>query len=86
MNTVTIRGLDPDLLEKLKRTAAKQEKSLNQFTLDILRQSMGCSKGKKYSREYDDLDHLFGRWSADEFKKIQGAIDRARQIDEELWQ
>jgi len=85
MNTVTIRGLDPDLLEKLKRTAAKQEKSLNQFTLDILRQSMGCSKGKKYSREYDDLDHLFGRWSADEFKKIQGAIDRARQIDEELW-
>ncbi|ABW67615.1 FitA-like ribbon-helix-helix domain-containing protein [Desulfosudis oleivorans] len=85
MNTVTIRGLDPDLLEKLKRTAAKQEKSLNQFTLDILRQSMGCSKGKKYSREYDDLDHLFGRWSADEFKKIQGAIDRARHIDEELW-
>ncbi len=86
MNTVTIRGLDPDLLESLKRTAAKQEKSLNQYTLDILRQSMGFGKGKKYSREYDDLDHLFGRWSADEFKKIQGAIDRARKIDEDLWQ
>lgn len=86
MKTVTIRGLDPDLLENLKRTAAKQEKSLNQFALDILRQSMGRGKEMKYTREYDDLDHLFGRWNADEFKKIQGAIDRARQVDEELWQ
>ena len=31
MKTVTIRGLDADLLENLKRTAAKQQKSLNQF-------------------------------------------------------
>ncbi len=86
MKTVTIRGLDPDLLEKLKQTAAKQEKSLNQFALDILRQRMGSGKEKKYTWEYDDLDHLFGRWTADEFKSIQGAIDRARQVDEELWQ
>ena len=29
-------------------------------------------KEKIYSPEYDDLDDLFGRWSEDEFKEING--------------
>ena len=86
MKTITIRGLDPEFLETLKSTAAKHNKSVNQLTLDILRENLGYKKSKKFSREYDDLDHLFGRWSAEEFEKIRGAIDRARQVDEELWQ
>jgi len=85
MKAVTIRGVDPELAEKLKSTAAKQGKSVNQITIDIIKESLGCKKEKKYSREYDDLDHLFGRWSEKEFKEIQGKINKARQIDRELW-
>lgn len=85
MKAVTIRGVEPHVAEKLKSTAAKQGKSINQLMLDIIRTGLGLSKEKKYSREYDDLDDLFGRWSEDEFKEIQARTNQARQIDPELW-
>jgi len=28
---------------------------------------------------------MFGRWSQEEFDKIQGKIDAERKIDKELW-
>jgi len=85
MKAVTIRGVDPEVAEKLKTKAAEQGKSVNQLTLDILKESLGFKKKKKYSMEYDDLDDLFGRWSEEEFKQIQDKIDRERQVDPELW-
>lgn len=32
------------------------------------------------------MDHLFGIWSEDEFRAVQGKIDSERKIDKELWQ
>jgi hypothetical protein len=32
------------------------------------------------------MDHLFGKWTQKEFKKIQGKIEAERTIDKELWQ
>ena len=86
MKAVTIRGVEPEVAEKLKSTAAQEGKSINQLTLDLIKAGLGLKKTKKYSREYDDLDHLFGRWSDDEYKDIQGKIDQGRRIDPELWQ
>ena len=86
MKAVTIRGIEPQVSEKLKRTAAKQGKSVNQLTVEIIEQSLGFKKEKKYSREYDDLDDLFGRWSQTEFQEIHSKIASERQIDPELWQ
>jgi hypothetical protein len=85
MKAVTIRGVEPEVAEKLKSTAAKQGKSINQLILDIIKEGLGLKKEKKYLREYDDLDDLFGRWSEDEFKEIQTKINQERQIDQELW-
>ena len=85
MKAVTIRGIEPEVSEKLKLTAAKQGKSINQLTIDIIKESLGLKKEKKYSREYDDLDNLFGRWSEDEFKEIHAKIAQERQIDQDLW-
>jgi hypothetical protein len=85
MKAVTIRGVDPEVAEKLKTKAAEQGKSVNQLTLDILKESLGFKKKKKYSMEYDDLDDLFGRWSEKEFQEIQGKIGKERRIDPELW-
>jgi len=86
MKAVTIRGVDSDLAEKLKTTAKKQGKSINQLTIELIKTSLGLKKAKNYSREYDDLDDLFGRWSEDEFKTIYDTINRERRIDPELWQ
>ena len=85
MKAVTIRGVEQEVAEKLKAKATKQGKSVNQLTIDIIKESLGFSKEKKYSREYDDLDDLLGRWSEAEFQKIQGKINRERQVDPELW-
>jgi plasmid stability protein len=86
MKTVTIRGIESEVSEKLKLTAAKQGKSVNQLTVEIIKESLGLIKEKKYSREYNDLDELFGKWSEDEFKEINAKIASGRKIDQELWE
>jgi len=86
MKAVTIRGVDADVAEKLKAYAKDQGKSINQVILDIIKTGVGLNKDKTYSREYDDLDDLFGRWGEDEFNEISARIDRQRQIDPEIWQ
>jgi len=85
MKAVTIRGVEPEVADKLKLTAAKQGKSINQLALEIVKAGLGLKKEKKFSQEYDDLDHLFGSWSDDEFRKIHMKIDQERQVDQELW-
>ena len=85
MKAVTIRGVEPEVAEKLKIAARKQGKSVNNLILEFIKISLGLKKEKKFSRKYDDLDALFGRWSDDEFKKINDSIIRQRQIDQELW-
>ena len=85
MKAITIRGLDPLVSEKLKQVAKKEGKSVNQLVLDLIKQNVGMQKKKKFTRQYDDLDHLFGKWSRSEFEKIQGFIESERKIDPELW-
>jgi len=86
MKTMTIRGLEPSLIDKLKANAKKQDQSLNQFVIDTLKQHMGMNKEKKFTAVYHDLDHLFGRWSDKEFEKIKEKIDSERKIDKDLWE
>ena len=86
MKAITIRGLDPSVSEKLKQVAKKEGKSVNQLVLDLIKQNVGMQKKKKFTRQYDDLDHLFGKWSRSEFEKIEGFIESERKIDPELWQ
>ena len=33
-------------------------------------------KEKKFTAVYHDLDHIFGRWSQEEFDRIQGKLIR----------
>ncbi len=86
MKTITIRGLDAEASEKIKKAAAKQNKSINQFVLELIRTNLGLEKEKQYTREYNDLDHLFGSWRDDEYRQIQDKIDRERRIDQEMWE
>lgn len=86
MKAITIRGIDSSVSEKLKQVAKNEGKSVNQFVLDMIKQTVGMQKKKKFTQEHKDLDHLFGKWSRAEFEKIQGFIDSRRKIDPELWQ
>jgi predicted transcriptional regulator len=85
MKTITVRGLDSSLVEKLKQVAKKEGKSVNQIVLDTIKQHMGMKKEKQFTVVHHDMDHIFGRWSKEEFDRIQGKIDAERKIDKELW-
>ena len=85
MKTITIRGIDSSVSAKLKQTAKNEKKSVNQLIVDMIKQNIGMPK-KRYTKKYNDLDHLFGRWNDAEFEKIQGVINSQRKIDRKLWE
>jgi len=85
MRSITIRGVDEKLASSLKELASAEHKSINQVVLDALKKQLGLSKEKRFTREWSDLDGLFGRWSQEEYSQIQGKITSERHIDEEIW-
>jgi len=85
MGSISIRGLDDELSSLLKKAAAAEKKSVNQFVIEALKKHLNLTKEKRFSLEWHDLDSLFGQWSKEEFLQIQGKIDEERKIDEELW-
>ncbi len=85
MKAITVRGIAPDVALKLKEIASKENKSLNQLLLDLIEIRVGMKKEKKFTRRYDDLDALFGKWSLQDFEAIQAKIDEERCIDPEIW-
>ena len=85
MKAITIRGIDYSISSKLKQVANNEKKGVNQLVLDMIKQNIGMQKREKYTKRYNDLDHLFGKWTDAEFKKIQGIIDSQRKSDLELW-
>ena len=85
MSSLSIRGLDDELSEQLKRVALAEQKSINQFVIDTLKQRLGIAKNKKYTQCFHDLDQLFGSWDNELLDAVQGKVDSERHIDDELW-
>ena len=85
MGSLSVRGVDEELADLLKRRAKESDKSVNQLVVEILRRSVGLEKEKKFTQIHTDLDSFFGTWSEKEFEEIQGTIDSERRVDDELW-
>ncbi|PXF54267.1 MAG: antitoxin [Deltaproteobacteria bacterium] len=85
MKTITVRRVEPSLAKKLKQVANKEGKSVNQLVIDTIKQYLGVKKEKRFTVVYHDMDHIFGRWSDEEFEQIQGKIDSERKVEKELW-
>ncbi len=85
MKNITIRGIDDPLDQALKALADREARSVNQLVLDMLRERFGLAKAARHSTRHHDLDGLFGTWSAEEYQRIQGAVETQRPLDPELW-
>lgn len=86
MKNISLRGVDDELARQLQEGAKAEGKSVNQVVLETLRRRFGLDKARRFTRVYHDLDDLFGKWSQEEFERIQGRIEENRRIDPELWQ
>lgn len=82
MGTLTIRGLDPELSEALKRAAKQRGTSVNRLVLNTLKAQLGLGLPKTM---HHDLDQFFGTWSEDEHEQIKKSTHQQRRIDKELW-
>ena len=85
MKAITIRGVDKDLEGKLKSVAKSGTLSVNQLILNSLRKSLGLEKNKIHTRQYSDLNFLFGKWTDDEYEAFEKTQKNFQSIDAELW-
>lgn len=87
MKQLTIRGVSEDLHRKLKSDAELRNQSINRYVLTIIRERVGLSGGDALPEaEFNDLDHLAGTWSEEQYREFQDTLQGQRTIDQELWQ
>ena len=85
MTTITIRGIDLELLQEIKKSAAKEKKSVNKLLVEKIKLLFNPSS-EATLKEYSDLDNLAGGWSIDDEKSFNKGTEFFREIDEEIWQ
>lgn len=86
MTQITIRGIDEQLHQALRRTAENKGLSMNRYVLNLLKDSQGQAYGGPNNGvEFDDLDHLAGSWSQEEFEQFTEQLQDQRSIDSALW-
>jgi hypothetical protein len=83
---LSLRGFDPELEKRIREFARREGLSLNRATLRLLRNGAGLGdKGRTDSTVGDSLDHLIGKWSADEEREFLRSIAPLEQIDRSFW-
>ena len=81
----SLRGVDDATTSRLKAEASRQGMSVNAFLLRLIRQQLDLSAPRAAPRQYHDLDHLAGTWSAAEASALLHAVADFNAIDPELW-
>jgi hypothetical protein len=84
MKTITLRNIDENLDDTLKKLARETGSSVNSVIISTLNEALGLNK-KKFSKEYTDLDSLAGTWSAAEHVEFTNNTEFFNRIDEEMW-
>jgi hypothetical protein len=83
MTTMSIRGLDPKELARLKRQAKREGSSLNSL---VLRLVQGNAAARDKARQtYDDLDALAGTWSAQQARQFDQATAPFSEFGPAVW-
>ena len=85
MKTLTIRGIDAELSDKIKETATKSGESINKLILRVLTSALGLGE-KQVFPIYHDLDHLAGTWTNEDGEEFHNSIRALNEVDPELWQ
>lgn len=84
MKTITIRGLEPAVVDALKKAAESRTVSMNRFIVEVLKDAVHMSRAQ--TRMYHDLDEFFGTWNEETYTHVREEVKRQRKIDKELWQ
>ncbi|MBK4730626.1 hypothetical protein JJD41_12230 [Oxynema sp. CENA135] len=86
MANISIRGLEPETLSKLKALAKKENTSFNALVLRLLDRSVGVSPEKPLYQRHEDLSELAGAWSQQEAEEFEANTACFSNIDPQQWQ
>lgn len=70
MKTLMVRGIDGDVQKGLENLARREGISVNSAVVKTLRAALGLDK-KRRTKQYHDLDHLAGSWTAADAQDFQ---------------
>ncbi len=84
-NEITISNLDKVVFDRLKFEADRQGTDLKTLIVQIVKRSLGLENVSDKSTIYNDLDHLSGVWSMEEFIQFKGNVTEFSRIEGELW-
>lgn len=85
MANLSLRGMDPEVLDSLKKQAASEGASVNTVILRLIGQGIGKVAKKPLKQRYGDLDALAGAWSEEETSEFAAATQSFEAIDTALW-
>ena len=85
MKAITLRNIPREVIQVIRRRAQEKRISLNRAVIELLREALGVSGGKKGKPLHDDLDFLIGTWSEEEASAFDGELESQRGVDGELW-
>lgn len=77
---ITIRGLDPDVEQAIRKTALRKNESINQVIKEILHREFKWTQSPASS-----LRRLAGGWSLEQAEEFEQAIALCERIDNEMW-
>jgi predicted DNA-binding protein len=84
MGQITIRGIDPEVEQEVRKISKATGKSLNRVIQEIIYQHIGFNQKRK-TAPADSLRKLAGGWSEKEAADFLETIKSCEQIDEEMW-
>lgn len=82
MQQMTIRGIEPEIEEKIRKIARQNHQSVNQVLKDIIRKEFVADRRLPRAAT---LKQLAGGWSRKEAAEFNLAIESCEQIDEDMW-
>jgi phosphopantetheinyl transferase (holo-ACP synthase) len=80
MQQITIRGIDPEIEQEIRRSAKKCRKSINQVIKEIIYKEFN-----RFESPASSLKELAGGWSQKEAVEFARSIKSCEQIDEDMW-
>ena len=85
MANISVRGLEPETLSKLKALAKKENTSVNALVLRLLDRGVGLAQEKPLYQRHEDLSELAGTWSPEEAEEFEANTASFGNIDPEQW-
>jgi hypothetical protein len=77
---ISLRGLDPSTLSRIKSRARRRGVSVNRLIVETLQREYAGS-----DQAFDDLDALAGAWSKAEAAGFAAAVAPFAKIDAAVW-